>query len=50
MRYLFGVRGPALVAGAIGPTATRTDPEDIEDYLAESCPCSTSISTGTSIR
>ena len=33
VRYLFGIRGPALTAGAIGKTALRTSPEDISVYL-----------------
>lgn len=33
-RYLLGIRGTALTAGALGPTATRTASADIEAYLA----------------
>ena len=33
LRYLFGLTGPALTAGAIGGTATRTDPVTIKSYL-----------------
>ena len=32
-RYLNGVRGPSLVAGAVGAGATRTTPEQIEAYI-----------------
>jgi uncharacterized repeat protein (TIGR01451 family) len=34
VRYLFGLRGEALIAGAIGAGATRTVAIDIEAYLA----------------
>ncbi|MBK7471650.1 MAG: Ig-like domain repeat protein [Betaproteobacteria bacterium] len=33
LRYLFGRTGTALVTGALGATATRTDPAEIEGYL-----------------
>jgi len=33
IRYLFGMTGPALTTGALGPTATRTDPDAIKAYL-----------------
>ncbi len=33
VRYLFGLTGNALVSGALGGTATRTDPVDIKNYL-----------------
>jgi hypothetical protein len=33
IRYLQGLTGSALVAGALGPTATRTDPVAIKNYL-----------------
>jgi len=33
IRYLFNLTGPALTAGALGTTATRTDPAAIEAYL-----------------
>ena len=33
MRYLFGIRGPAMTANALGATATRTDPAAIAAYL-----------------
>jgi len=32
IRYLFGLRGPALTDGAIGPGATR-GPAQIETYI-----------------
>jgi hypothetical protein len=32
-RYLFGFTGTALVAGALSPNATRSDPAEIVDYL-----------------
>ena len=32
LRYLFGVRGATLTAGAIGPGAIRTGPE-METYI-----------------
>jgi hypothetical protein len=33
VRYLLGLRGTALVANALGPSAFRTDPDDIAAYL-----------------
>ncbi len=33
LRYMFGVRGAALTANALGGTATRTDPAIIKTYL-----------------
>jgi predicted outer membrane repeat protein len=33
IRYLFGLSGPGLTAGALGGTATRTDPAAIVTYL-----------------
>ncbi|MEO7253437.1 MAG: Ig-like domain-containing protein, partial [Casimicrobium sp.] len=33
VRYLFGLTGNALVSGALGGTATRTDPVAIKSYL-----------------
>ena len=33
IRYLFGLRGPSLIAGAIGPSATRTTAPQIEAYI-----------------
>ncbi|TAG00328.1 MAG: hypothetical protein EAZ43_13880 [Betaproteobacteria bacterium] len=32
-RYLQGITGPALVKGALGKNATRTDPTDVLNYL-----------------
>ena len=37
-RYLLGIRGPALIAGAIGVGATRTTFTQIETYLATLLP------------
>jgi hypothetical protein len=33
LRYLFGLRGAALIDGAIGPGASRTTAADIESVL-----------------
>ena len=33
MRYMFGLRGPPLIAGAISKDATRTTPEQIDAYM-----------------
>jgi len=33
LRYLFGLTGTALTNGALGATATRTDPAAIKAYL-----------------
>jgi hypothetical protein len=33
LRYVFGLRGQALIDGVIGSNATRTTPADIESYL-----------------
>ena len=33
-RYLLGIRGPALISGAIGVGATRTTATLVENYLA----------------
>jgi len=33
IRYLFGLRGPALIAGALDPLATRATPAAIEAWL-----------------
>lgn len=38
IRYLFGLRGPALVAGAIGTGATRTTAVQIEAYIQSVMP------------
>ena len=35
IRYLFGIRGSALISGAIGPGATRTTISDIENFLQD---------------
>ena len=37
MRYMLGIRGSALVSGALGAGASRTLPADIESYLATPC-------------
>ena len=36
-RYMLGIRGPALVSGALGAGASRIVPADIEAYLAAPC-------------
>ena len=36
-RYLMGIRGSALVAGALGVGAARTAPADVEAFLATPC-------------
>ena len=33
LRYMLGLTGAALTAGALGPTANRSDPSDISTYL-----------------
>ena len=33
LRYLFGLRGAALINGAIGPGATRTTAADIQAHI-----------------
>ena len=33
LRYMFGLRGNAMVAGAMGNGATRTVPAAIETYI-----------------
>ncbi|MEO8136243.1 MAG: PQQ-binding-like beta-propeller repeat protein [Betaproteobacteria bacterium] len=38
LRYLFGLRGPAMTAGAIASTAYVTDPTAIADYLTNVLP------------
>ena len=38
LRYLFGVRGPALVANAIGTGARRTTDAQVQDYIASLVP------------
>ena len=37
MRYMLGIRGSALVSGALGAGASRTLAADIESYLATPC-------------
>jgi hypothetical protein len=38
VRYMFGLRGPALTAGAIGTGATRNTAMDIENYIQSLVP------------
>jgi len=38
IRYLFGLRGPALVSGAVGTGATRTTAAEIEQYIQSLMP------------
>jgi hypothetical protein len=38
IRYLFGLRGQALISGAIGKAATRTFADDIELYIQSLMP------------
>ena len=38
IRYLFGLRGPSLISGAIGPEATRTTAHAIETYIRSLMP------------
>ena len=38
LRFMFGVRGPTLVANAVGPGATRSDPDVIAAYLQDVLP------------
>jgi hypothetical protein len=33
IRYLFGLTGPSLTSGALGATATRTDPAALKTHL-----------------
>ena len=33
LRYMFGLTGPALTAGGIGPSPSRSSPADILQYL-----------------
>ena len=46
-RYILGLRGPALTAGALGTGATRTLPGDIESYLATPCAQAGWVGQGT---
>jgi hypothetical protein len=47
VRYLLGIRGAALVSGALGAGATRTLPADIESYLATPCAQAGWVGQGT---
>jgi len=38
IRYLFGLRGPSLISGAIGTGATRTTAQDIETFIQSLMP------------
>ena len=38
MRYMFGLRGNSLIAGAVGTGATRTTAADIETYIQSLMP------------
>jgi hypothetical protein len=38
IRYLFGLRGASLIAGAVGPDATRTTAPQIEAYIQSLMP------------
>ena len=38
LRYLFGLRGAALIAGAVDPAATRKTAPDIETYIQSLLP------------
>ena len=38
LRYLFGLRGPALVNGAVGPSAGRGTAATIEPYIQSLMP------------
>ena len=40
IRYLFGFSGDSLVNGALGTSATRTTPTEIEDYVRARVPSS----------
>ena len=46
-RYLLGLRGAALVSGALGAGATRTLPADIEAHLATPCAQAGWVGQGT---
>ncbi len=37
MRYMLGIRGTALVSGALGAGASRSLPADVETYLSTPC-------------
>ena len=47
MRYMLGIRGSALVSGALGAGASRTLPADIENYLATPCAQAGWVGLGT---
>ena len=47
VRYLLGIRGAALVSGALGVSASRTLPVDIESYLATPCAQAGWVGQGT---
>ena len=38
LRYLFGIQGPSLIAGAVGTNATRTTAPDIQAYIQSLMP------------
>jgi hypothetical protein len=38
LRYVFGLRGSALIAGVVAQDATRASAEDIETYLGALIP------------
>jgi hypothetical protein len=38
LRHLFGLRGSPLIAGAIGVGATRTTPQDVDNYIQSLMP------------
>ncbi len=46
-RYMLGLRGTALVSGALGAGASRTLPADIENYLATPCAQAGWVGQGT---
>ena len=47
MRYMLGIRGTALVSGALGAGASRALPADIENYLATPCAQAGWVGQGT---
>jgi hypothetical protein len=46
-RYLLGIRGAALTAGALAPDAARTAPADVEAYIAVPCAQAGWVGRGT---
>ncbi len=38
LRYLFGLRGDALIVGAVSPDAMRTEAADVEAYIQSLMP------------